>query len=102
MYSVRYQSKGQGDEGEVLEEQFFQIYADKQFLKLPTRVRFGEVTGIQFDASAATQDISKSGQLNAPTLRSFGLLHLHDPIKRIFVVENAPLPEMVRKIDKEC
>lgn len=96
LYSVRYQSKGQGDEGEALEEQFFQIYADRQFLRLPTRVRFGEVTGIQFDASAATQDISRSGQLGTPeALRSFGLLHLHDPVKKLFVIDHAPVPEMV-------
>lgn len=97
LYSVRYQSKGQGDEAEALEEQFFQIYADKQlFANLPIKVRFGEVTGIHFDASAATRDISKSGQLTAPlTLKSFGLLHIHDSVKQLIVVENAPIPEMV-------
>lgn len=98
LYSVRYQAKRDGEEGEALEEQFFQIYADKQFVRLPTRVRFGEVTGIQFDATAATQDIQKSsGQLaSTRTLRSFGLLHLHDPFKKIHVDENAPWPVMVR------
>lgn len=97
LYSVRYHSKGQGDEGEALEEQFFQIYADKQFLRLPTRVRFGEVTGIQFDASAATQDISKLDQLGAhPTLRSYGLLHLHHAVKKDRIVPaNLPVPQMV-------
>lgn len=92
LYSVRYQTKSQGLEEEALEEQFLQIYADRQFCRLPTRVRFGEVTGIQYDSEAATKEVSRSVYFEQKgTLRSFGLLHLHDPMKRHYgVAELAP------------
>lgn len=96
---MRYQAKSQGLEEEALEEQFLQIYADKQFCHLPTRVRFGEVTGIQYDSEAAAKDISRNEYFEQKgTLRSFGLLHLHDPLKRNFGVPVlAPVPALVKK-----
>lgn len=100
LYSVRYQAKGRGDE---IEEQFFSMYAERQLQRLSTRVRFGEVTGIHFDASVATQDILKSGPLNAPqTLRSFGLLHLHDPSRKGLVIDAGIRLTMVRHLHTWC
>lgn len=98
MYSVRYQ--GKGDETDTIEEQFFQIYTENKEKQkmLSTKVRFGQVTGVEFDTTAAAEEVSKSGVLYAAkTLRSFGLVNLHDPTQKFRPEVYAPPTEMVCK-----
>lgn len=111
MYSVQYKPKEAGEttEGEAVEEQFFQIYGDKQQLqRLTTRVRFGQVTGVTFDSGAAVKELSKlegeappeEPRLGAAPSRSFNLAHLHDPAQRAASFETTIKPLMVDRRKK--